>query len=296
MGEKGFNIFKTMATLDRRVIYLLIFLLVLGPVLRPLGMPLAVTEDTRLFYSYLQALDEDDVVWAAWETGFSAYNELKAGIIATYREVIMSGAKMVVAYGTVEDNAVFELVMGDPERGVRGILTDELELYDYNYGEDYVVLGYVLVNEPSTSSLARDLHGVVQNDYKGNPLAGTFFDDLNDASDFTLIIDFSPGMQTQSMIRHWVQDYGTPMIEGAIGVNIPSLMPYRDTGDLLAMLQSTRGSAELEYLSGYPGPGLTSMDAFTLIHYLIILFIIMGNIGFFMWERNQRDRVRTAIR
>jgi hypothetical protein len=72
-------------------------------------------------------------------------------------------------------------------------------------------------------------------------------------------------------------------------------MPYRDTGDLKAMLQSTRGCAELEYLSGVPGTGLTSMDAFTLVHYLIILFIIMGNVGYFMWERNTRERVRTAI-
>lgn len=289
------NIFKTMATMDRRVIYLLIFLLVLGPTLYPLGLPITVTQPTVTFYSYLQDLDESDVVWAAWETGFSAWNELKAGIIATYREVIKSGAKMVVAFGTTEDIAVFRMVFGDPEEGVRGILTRELEQYDYQYGRDYVVLGYVLVNEASTSSLAADLHSVVTNDYKGRTLAGTFYDDLQNAGSFTLIIDFSPGMQTNAMIRHWVMDYGTPMIEGAIGVNIPSLAPYIDTGHLKAMLQSTRGCAELEYLAGVPGPGLTSMDAFTLVHYLVILFIIMGNIGYFGWEKNAKQTTGTAI-
>ena len=132
-----------MATLDRRLIYVIIFFLVLGPSLRPIGLPIAVSESTITFYSYLQDLDEADVVWAAWQTGFSAYNELEAGIIATYREVIKSGAKMVVAFGTVEDIAVFRIVFGDQEAGIRGILTPELEEYDYNYGEDYVVLGYV---------------------------------------------------------------------------------------------------------------------------------------------------------
>jgi hypothetical protein len=288
MSDEGFNIFKWMATFDRRIIYLLVFLLVLYPVLNPIGLPIAVTEDTRLFYQYLQDLDEDDIIWAAWETGFSAYNELKPGIVATYREVIESGAKMVVAYGTTQDNAVFELVMGDPDKGVRGILTSVMEEYDYTYGEDYVVLGYVLVNEASTSSLAVDLQNVAYEDFKGRSLADTFYADLENAGDFSLIIDFSPGMQTVAMINHWVMDFGVPMIEGAIGVNVPSLMPYRDTGHLKAMLQSTRGCAELEFISGNPGVGITSMDAFTLVHFLIILFIIMGNIGYFMWEKNAR--------
>jgi len=294
MSER--NIFKTMATIDRRVIYLLVLLLVLGPILSPIGLPIAVSESTLTYYSYLEDLNEDDVIWAAWETGFSAYNELKAGIISTYREVIKSGAKMVVAFGTTEDIAIWNTVMGDPDQGVRGILTPDLEKYDYKYGEDYVVLGYVLVNEASTSALARDLQGVVVSDYKGRSLAGTFYNNLKNAGDFTLIIDFSPGMQTEAMIRHWVLDYNVPMIEGAIGVNISSLIPYVNTGRLLAMLESTRGCAELEYLAGVPGPGATSMDAFTLVHYLVVLFIIIGNIGYFGWEKNAKEIERMSKR
>jgi hypothetical protein len=90
-------------------------------------------------------------------------------------------------------------------------------------------------------------------------------------------------------------DYQVPMIEGAIGVNISALLPYVNTGHLKAMLESTRGCSELEYLGGVPGPGATSMDAFTLIHYLVILFIIMGNIGYFGWEKHQKEQMRTAV-
>jgi hypothetical protein len=103
-------------------------------------------------------------------------------------------------------------------------------------------------------------------------------------------------MQTTALINHWVMDYGTPMIEGAIGVNIPAYAPYVDTGHLLALLQSTRGGAELEYLTGRPLTGLIAMDAFSLVHYLVIIFIIIGNIGYFGWTRHSRDRERTAIR
>ncbi len=209
--------------------------------------------------------------------------------------IIESGAKMVAAFSTTEGFAIFERVFGDPEKGVRGILTPELEAHDYTYGEDYIVLGYVLVNEASTSSIARDFHGIIHNDWKGNPIEGTFLDDIHDAGDFTLIVDFSPGMQTNAMINHWVMDYGTPMINGAIGVTIPGRMVYVDSGHILALLQSTRGGAELEYLTGRPLTGLIAMDAFSLVHYLVIFFIVIGNIGYFGWQRYSRERQRTAI-
>jgi hypothetical protein len=293
--SEGFNIFKWMATFDRRVIYLLVFILVLGPVMSPIGLPIATTSDTELFNNVLQDLEESDIIWSAWETGFSGFNELKPGIIATYREVIESGAKMVIAFGTTEEFAVYNIVMGDAATGIRGLLTSTMEEYDYNYGEDYVCLGYVLVNEASTSALANNLHDVAATDYLGNSLDDTFYADLNDAGDFTLIIDFSTGMQTVPMINHWVMDFDVPMIEGAIGVNIPSYTPYLDTGHLKAMLQSTKGCAELEYLTGNPGSGMTSMDSFTLVHFMLILFIIMGNIGYFAWEKNSVERARTSI-
>jgi hypothetical protein len=235
------------------------------------------------------------MIWSAWQTGFAGYNELKPGIIATYREVIKSDAKMVIAFSQTAEFAVFEMVMGDTFEGTPGILTEVMEEYDYVYGEDYVCLGYVLVNEASTAALANNLHDVAKVDYKGNSLDDTFYADLSDAGDFDLIIDFSTGMQTTAMINHWVMDFDIPMIEGAIGVNIPSYTPYLDTGHLDAMLQSTRGGAELEYISGNPGSGLVSMDAFTLVHYMLILFIIMGNIGYFAWEKNSSERARTSI-
>jgi hypothetical protein len=294
MGEER-SIYKTLATIDRRFIYILVIILVLIPVLNPIGMPISVTAGTRQFFDVLGTLEEGDIVFSAWETGFSAYNELKSGIICSHRMIIESGAKSVHAFSTAEGFAIFERVFGNPEKGLRGILTPELEQYDYTYGEDYIVLGYVLVNEASTSSIARDFQGIIYNDWEGDPIAGTFLDDVHDAGDIDLIVDFSPGMQTTALINHWVMDYGTPMIEGAIGVNIPAYAPYVDTGHLLALLQSTRGGAELEYLTGEPGDGLTAMDSFTLVHYLVIIFIVLGNIGYFGWQRSSAERERTAI-
>ena len=295
MGEEGLNIFKAMATIDRRWIYLLVWILVLGPVLRPIGMPIAVTPGTREFYNWLNKLGPDDIVLSVWETGFSAYNELKGGIIAAHRMIIEKGAKMCVVFSTTEGRAIFQMVFGDPERNIPGILTPDLEAHDYKYWEDYIVLGYVFVNDAAVISMGNDFQGYIHNDWEGRPIKGSFLDRIKTAGDFSLIVDFSPGMQTVTLISNYAMPYGTPMIAGAIGVCIPLWSPYLDTGYLKAILATTRGGAELEYLTGHPGPGLQAMDAFTLVHYMLIAFIIIGNIGYFGWSRKARVKEKTAI-
>lgn len=288
--EKGFNIFKSMATVERRWVYLVIFLVVLYPVFRPIGMPISVSPSTQTYYNWLTKVTSNDVVFFAFETGFESYMELKGGTLATVRMIIEKEAKMFVAFATADGLAVFQMIMGDPDRNIPGVLTPEMQAHSYKYWEDYIILGYVLVNEPSTLSMAQNFHGFIYNDFAGKPIKGSFLDRIQTPKDIALIIDFSPGMQTTAIIRHWVMSYGTPMIEGAIGVNIPSLAIYLETGLLKAILQSTRGGAELEFLTGHPGPGLTAMDSFTLVHYLLIAIIIMGNIGFFAWERKAHQR------
>lgn len=279
--------------MERRYIYVVIFLLVLYPVLRPIGIPISVSPSTRTYNDWLNKVKKDDIVFFAFETGFESYNELKGGLIATFRQLVEKDVKMFVAFATADGLATFQMIFGDWARNVPGVLTPELQARNYVYWDDYIVLGYVLVNEASTLSMARQFHTFIRNDYAGRSITGSFLDRVEDPSDVNLIVDFSPGMQTTAIIRHWVQDFGTPMIEGAIGVNIPSLSIYLESGLLKAILQSTRGGAELEFLTGHPGPGITSMDAFTLVHYFLIAVIIMGNIGYFAWER--KAKVREAL-
>jgi hypothetical protein len=76
---------------------------------------------------------------------------------------------------------------------------------------------------------------------------------------------------------------------------IASEKPYLDSGIILALLQSMRGGAELEYLIGHPGPGLTAMDGFSFGHYMLIVFILIGNVGYFGYTRQQQMKAATEV-
>lgn len=295
MGEEGFNIYKFLSTIKVGYIYMLIFILTIAPILNPIGIPIQVTSDTKDFYNELRTVGPDDIVFVSWNIGFDALMELKASMYVSMRMIIESGAKMVHAFGHAEGPGMFPLVFGDPETGKAGEITGIMEQNDYTYGDDYIVLGFIMINEASVVSMAREFHTFVVNDWKANPIKGTFLDKIENAGDFALILDFCAGFFSEAVVRHFAMDFGTSMLISSIGVSIPQNKLWVDAGFVSSVLASTRGGAELEYLSGHPGIGLKAMDAFSIVHYYYIVVIVLGNIAYFGYEK-QRGRRRTALK
>ena len=270
------SIARMLAEIDRRIIYLLLFIVVTLPILRPVAMPLAVSPDTKQYYKVLNALGPDDIVLFVLDTEFSGYMEIQSGVLASARLIIEKGAKMAIACSHPEATGIPQMMFS--------YLRDVMKRYDYKYGEDYVVLGYIFPNEAAVASSAQDFHGVVKEDWQGRPIKGTFLDRIHDWKDWSLIAIFSTGVRSDAFIRHYGLR-GTPMVINCIGVMIPTTKPYVDTGIFKALLPSMRGGAELEKLINAPGPGLAAMDCFTFGHYLVIIFIIIANIGYFGYVR-----------
>jgi hypothetical protein len=135
----------------------------------------------------------------------------------------------------------------------------------------------------------------VRTDWNGNTLKGTFLENIKTGADLSMWLSFTDGGDTYATY-HFVTKYGTPQVINVIGVSIPDVKAMYNAGKIQAMLGSTRGGAELEKLIGVPGVGLAAMDAFTLGHYLLLMFIIIGNIGYFGYTKRVKGHERTAIK
>jgi hypothetical protein len=274
MSDKGFM--KTLATYDRRWIYFVLFLVVIIPLLRPIGMPISVSPDTVQYYEAINSVGDGDKVLFTLNTEFSGYNEIQSGIIASMRVFIENNCKICIAVAHPEATGIPELIFQK--------LEPELEANGYKYGEDYVILGYVMPNEAAVAAMAQDFQGTITQDWLGRSIDDTFLIEINTWEDWDLIADFTTGIQTTALLNHFALR-GTPMTVNCIGVMIASQKPYVDTGVYLAILQSMRGGAELEFLTEHPGPGLTAMDGFTFGHYMLLIFILAGNIGYYGYTR-----------
>ncbi len=284
MAKENGGILKWMAEYDRRYVYLVLFLVMVGPLLRPIGMPITVSPDTFQYYNVLQQVQPGDKIFFTLNTEFSGYNEIQSGIIATMRVLVEKHARVCFGVAHVEATIIPDLVI----KAVQA----EMTANDYQYGRDYVILGYIMPNEAAVAAGAEDFHGVVTQDWLGRPIAGTFLDEITNWEDWDLITDFTTGICTGYIINHYALR-GTPMIINCIGVSIASEKPYLDSGIIQGLLQSMRGGAELEFLIGHPGPGLTAMDGFSFGHYMLIIFILVGNVGYFGYTRQQQMKAAT---
>jgi hypothetical protein len=296
--KEGFNLFKAMAYIDRKYLFLMVFIITIGSLLFPISIPIQIGTNTNLYYSYLSKLKSTDIV--IWKGAtFRSYMEVKSGYIATLRVIIEKGAKLVAMYDEGDQQSVFQMVMGNPSTGASGILTSLMEQKNYKYWDNYIDLGMVLLGgEAAYVSLARNFQGYIHNDYAGRPIQGSFLENVNGAADFAMIIDSGPlaGIGGDFLGRHFAMDYKVVYLGNMIGVGIAPTQTYIETGIVKGMLESGRGGAELEYLIGAPGPGLAALNVMTLGHYYFIALIIIGNIGYFGWERKARreEKIRAG--
>ena len=65
----------------------------------------------------------------------------------------------------------------------------------------------------------------------------------------------------------------------------PKMFAYIDAGQMVGLLGGRKGGAEYEKLLGLPDKSTKGMGAQSLIHLIIIGFIVLGNVGYFMSNR-----------
>ncbi len=82
---------------------------------------------------------------------------------------------------------------------------------------------------------------------------------------------------------------------GVTAVSAADVYPYVETGQVIGLLAGMKGAAEYEILvqsNGYSEKKRTAvqgMDAQSLGHLFIMIFIIIGNVGYFFSRRRSNS-------
>jgi hypothetical protein len=82
------------------------------------------------------------------------------------------------------------------------------------------------------------------------------------------------------------------MAFGTTAVMAPDAYPYLQAGQIEGMMGGLKGAAEYENLIGRLGLGTRGMPAQSWAHVLVIVFIALGNVGFFVTRRRGREAGR----
>ena len=125
-----------------------------------------------------------------------------------------------------------------------------------------------------------------------------------DITDFDFVFDLSAGVPGNA---EWVQfacdEYKIPLSSGCTSIMVTDAIPYVESGQIRGILAGMPGAAEYEqmvfnYLNDNknnllinsdvditPGKATSRMSAQSIAHLLMVLFIVLGNISYYILRK-----------
>jgi hypothetical protein len=273
---------------DRRIIFLFIFLAVSTPILFEISFEEKATPMVQGVFDRIENLPTGSRVLISFDFDPAMAPEVQPMANAITRHALEKNHKVVFMTLWAPGQALMD-------RTIEEIIGNEFP--DKVDGVDYVSVGYKAGNEGVLNVIVSDFEKMFPTDVNTVPLSEIpIFDNINSCKDLDLIVAIGGGKPGP---KEWILFVGdpakVPVAVGVAAVVAPQMYPYFPK-QVLGILGGVKGAAEYESalvhqhprFSDRPLPGIRMMGPQTLAHIVILAFIVMGNIAFFVGRRKER--------
>ena len=268
---------KMLNSIDRRYIYILLVLVVLYPLIKPIGMPITISSWTETFYQEVEKLQAGDIVVLAIDYTPSGGPDVHPQAVALFDHLMKKNVKVI---------GISFVDTGPPQ--LQQIYDPYMEGRGKEYGKDFVNLGFLPGLETAISAFAADLSRAAPMDFFNNPSASMpIMQGVKDMNDVAMLADFATGVPGPAeFVRQIGSTYkNTVLVCGVVTVMGPQSEPYLQSGQIKGLLSGLRSAAEYEVRSGTPGKAAAGMDAQSLGHIVIIVAMGLGNLAYFLGRK-----------
>jgi hypothetical protein len=285
--------------IDRRIIYLAILAVLIPTVIKNNPEESIILPSVQKLYDAIENApagpDDHKLVLVGTPFGGSTLPENGNQLRAIIRHLMLAKKR-------------FALIAINEPQGARLGLTISQELakqYDYKYGEDWLSFGYQYGPIAFFKDLIRNIPDAIKVDAVNSQPVGSYsvMKGIHSMKNVAMYIEITAAATVQDWIQI-VQPTTVPRL--LIGYACTSVMaseayPLMDSGQLTGMLPGLKGAADYEQLvdervgkiSEYKIPGILTSSARRLMfsqgfaQIVIIIFVILGNIGFIISKRKR---------
>jgi hypothetical protein len=281
--QKPVGIFERMRNIDRRILFSLIFASVIVPLFLPLRLPVPVTSETQTFFDAVEALPDSSIVMLPFDFWPSTLAETEPMAVVGLRHLLRKhcyivGLSNVGMGGTSIADRLLDSIGGE---------------FGRTYGVDYVNLGYKANYQAVMLGMGTRIEDIFPTDHRGTPLAELpLMQRVPNYDSVTFIFVVSDNIAVDYWVGLVNARYGVPMGAGVTAVMAPKSLSFVQAKQLVGLMGGMKGCAEYENLLDRPARATRGMDSQSIIHLLIVVFIVMGNMGHFAGKR--RPRTGTA--
>jgi hypothetical protein len=257
----------------RRLIFLLMALAIFIPIMQPLNLPgLRATEPTEGIFNSIESLPNRSPILISFDFDPGSRPELNPMSIA------------IITHAFEKNLRVIGMGLWLPGIGnAEEIMTTTAARYNKEYGKDYVFLGWQPDAVAVITNLGVDFYKAFPKDYRGQDIQKMEvmkgINSIKDVGYMFCCAAGDPGIE--AWVAYGADKYGFKMGGGCTGVIAPGIRPFYATKQITGLLGGMKGAAEYELLLKKRGTAIPAMDSISLGHFLIIIFIILGNIIYF---------------
>jgi len=265
--------------IDRRWIFLFVLLGVMIPLFIPLDLPIKESKNVKMVYDLIDNAKAGDRILFSFDYDPASKPELQPAAVAMIKHAIRKDLKIVcIALWPMGVSLADEIYL---------MLADSL-----SYGENYINLGYKAGGLVVIQAMGKDFREVFPRDNNGHLIDNfEIMNGVKNFDDFTLVVSLSAG---DPGMKQWIMVAGDKFklaVTGATtAVSAPGFFPYiNDQNQLHGLVGGLKAAAEYEFLIGAPADATLGMDAQSIAHIIIIIFIIIGNIS---WHITSKKKAR----
>ncbi len=281
------DIWMSLLRIDRRIIFVLIFVALTVPFLIPgMSVPVDIQPPAEKLFAVIEALPPGSDVLISFDYGPSTKPELSPMATALAKHCFSRDIRIYATAFYLEGPAIAEQV-----------LRDVAQEYEKKEHLDYVNLGYKPGGPAAViMGMASSVSQVYPTDKNNTPLgdipAMAHFKKL---SDLELCVSLSASTYPEAWAGFAKARVGVPCAGGVTAVMAADYYAFLDTGQLVGCLMGMAGAAEYERLlvvnkvdgNGY-GTATQGMASQSMAHIVIVVFVGIGNVAMYMSRRNQR--------
>ena len=268
-------------SLDRRWVYLVIGVVVVMTAIYPFRVPLYITPEARSVYDFVESLTPGEVLMIGVDYAPEVMAELHPMSYAITRQCFSKDIKLLLCC----------LHQNGPGM-VEQVVAQVAEEYGKVNGTDYVYLGYKPYPGITILAMGQNFRIPFPEDYYGTPLDSLpMMRTITNFDNVKAIINISGGSGTEYWINYANGRYNAKLAIGVTGVMTADYYPFLQSGQIFGLIGGMKGASEYEFLAekgGYISKekdqlvASKSMPIQTTTHIVIILFIVIGNVGYFM--------------
>lgn len=286
------NFFDKLMKLDRRWVFLFLIVVCVWANYSEMEVPILIVPESEAIYDFIDSLPEGDIVFVAIDYDPNSWAELHPMTFAIVEHCWRKKLKVIFTALSQQgpgmaDQAILDLTDSLAlDREYNGVMYEGREIVN---GIDYCFLGYKPYYGLVILGMGQDFRLPFPSDYYGMPLDSVpMMKGVINYDQVACVVSVSGGTIADAWVSYGQGRFGFPLFFGLTGVMTAQYYPFLGSGQVSGLMGGLLGAAMYEELADNPGRGKDGMRIQLMAHNVIILFIIIGNVGYFVTRRRQK--------